>query len=90
MTLKNRGRSKKTEGRTRPKSKGGSLSVGTYLQRGSAPPPPGINIHVSFFFSLHRAIAALHDAYTDTLFTLSLNDWTKRTRMILNGTTNFV
>ena len=41
MTLKNRGRSKKTEGRTRPKSKGGSLAVGTYLQRGSAPPPPG-------------------------------------------------
>ena len=39
MTLKNRGRSKKTEGRTRPKSKGGSLAVGTYLQRGSAPPP---------------------------------------------------
>ena len=38
MTLKNRGRSKKTEGRTRPKSKGGSLAVGTYLQRGSAPP----------------------------------------------------
>ena len=41
MTLKNRGRSKKTEGRTRPKSMGGSLAVGTYLQRGSAPPPSG-------------------------------------------------
>ena len=41
MTLKNRGRSKKTEGRTRPKSKGGSLVVGTYLQSGSAPPGPG-------------------------------------------------
>ena len=41
MTLKNRRRSKKTEGRTRPKSKGGSLAVGTYLQRGSA--PPGFN-----------------------------------------------
>ena len=40
MTFKNRGRSKKTEGRTRPKSRGGSLAVGTYLQRGSAPPPP--------------------------------------------------
>ena len=40
VTLKNRGRSKKTEGRTRPKSRGGSLAVGTYLQRGSAPPPP--------------------------------------------------
>ena len=39
MTLKNRGRSKKTERRTRPKSRGGSLAVGTYLQRGSAPPP---------------------------------------------------
>ena len=36
MTLKN----KKTEGQTRPKSKGGSLAVGTYLQRGGAPPPP--------------------------------------------------
>ena len=33
MTLKNRGRSKKTEGRTRPKSKGGSLALGTYLKR---------------------------------------------------------
>ena len=42
VNLKNRGWSKKTEGRTRPKSKGGSLAVGTYLQRGSAtPPPPG-------------------------------------------------
>ena len=29
------------EGRTVPKSRGGSLAVGTYLQRGSAPPPPG-------------------------------------------------
>ena len=38
MTLKNRGRSKKTEGRTGPKSRGGSLAVGTYLQRGSDPP----------------------------------------------------
>ena len=28
-TLKNRGRSKKTEGRTGPNSKGGSLAVGT-------------------------------------------------------------
>ena len=35
MTLKNRGRSNKTEGLTGPKSKGGSLAVGTYLQRGS-------------------------------------------------------
>ena len=40
MTLKIRGRSKKTEGWTGPKSRGGSLAVGTYLQRGSAPPPP--------------------------------------------------
>ena len=40
VTLNNRGPSKKTEGRTRPKSKGGSLAVGTYLQRGSAPPSP--------------------------------------------------
>ena len=37
VTLKNRGRSKKTEGRTRPKCKGGSLAVGTYLQRDSDP-----------------------------------------------------
>ena len=43
MTLKNRGRSKKTEWHTKAKSKGGSLAVGTYLQRGSAPPPsPGL------------------------------------------------
>ena len=39
MTLKNRGRLKKTQGWTAPKSRGGSLAVGTYLQRGSAPPP---------------------------------------------------
>ena len=37
VTLKSRGRSKKTDVRTGPKSKGGSLAVGTYLQRGSAP-----------------------------------------------------
>ena len=42
MTLKNRGQSKKTEGRTVPKKRGGSLAVGTYLQRGSAPPPRGL------------------------------------------------
>ena len=42
MTLKNRGQSKKTEGCTGPKNKGGSLAVGTYLQRGSAPPPPSL------------------------------------------------
>ena len=41
MTLKNRGRSKKTEEPTGPKSTGGSLAVGTYIQRGSAPPSPG-------------------------------------------------
>ena len=40
MTLKNRGQPNKTEGRTGPKNKGGSLAVGTYLQRDSAPPPP--------------------------------------------------
>ena len=40
MTLKNRGRQKKTEGRTMLKSSSGSLAVGSYLQRGSAPPPP--------------------------------------------------
>ena len=32
MTLENRGRSKKTDGRSGPKSKGGSLAVGTYLR----------------------------------------------------------
>ena len=30
---KNRGRSKKTEGRKAPKNKDGSLAVGTYLQK---------------------------------------------------------
>ena len=30
---------KKTERQTAPKSRGGSLAVGTYVQRGSAPPP---------------------------------------------------
>ena len=39
MTLKNRGRSKKTEGRTRQKSKGGSLAVGIYLQKRQCVPP---------------------------------------------------
>ena len=39
-TLKNRGRSKKTQELTALKSGGSSLPVGTYLQRGSAPPPP--------------------------------------------------
>ena len=37
---KNRGRSKKTQGRTALKNGGGSLAVGSYLQRGSAPPLP--------------------------------------------------
>ena len=40
QTLKNRGQSKKTQGRTALKNRGGSLAVGSYLQRGSAPPPP--------------------------------------------------
>ena len=37
QTPKNRGRSKKTQGRTALKNGGGSLAVGSYLQRGSAP-----------------------------------------------------
>ena len=37
---KNRGQSKRTQGRTVLKNEGGSLAVGSYLQRGSAPPPP--------------------------------------------------
>ena len=41
---KNRRHSKKTQGRTGLKSGGGSLAVGTYLQRGSAPPPPGSHL----------------------------------------------
>ena len=41
-TIKNRGRSKKTQWQTALKSRGGSLAVGIYLQRGSTPPPhPG-------------------------------------------------
>ena len=39
MSLKNRERQIKTEGWTAPKSRGCSLAVGTYLQRGSAPHP---------------------------------------------------
>ena len=39
-TPKNRGWSKKTQVWTGLKNGGGSLAVGTYLQRGSAPPPP--------------------------------------------------
>ena len=41
MTLKNRGWSRKTDGCRGPKSKGGSLAVGTYLLKDSAPPPGG-------------------------------------------------
>ena len=41
MILKVRGRSRKTEELTKPKSKDGSLAVGNLLQRGSDPPPPG-------------------------------------------------
>ena len=37
-TPQNRGWSKKTQGWTGLKGSGGSLAVGTYLQRGSAPP----------------------------------------------------
>ena len=40
-TPKNRGLSKKTQGRRALKNGGGSLAVGSYLQRSSAPPPPG-------------------------------------------------
>ena len=40
MTLKIRGQSEKTERMTAQKNKGGILAVGTYLQRGSGPPPP--------------------------------------------------
>ena len=39
-TLTNRGWLKKTQGWTALKSRGSSLAVGIYLQRGSAPPPP--------------------------------------------------
>ena len=41
VSLKNRGRSKKTQGRTGLKNGGGSLAVGTHLQRAPPPPPPG-------------------------------------------------
>ena len=40
MNKKNRGRSKKTERQTAPKSSGGNLPVGAYLQRDSTPPAP--------------------------------------------------
>ena len=40
MILDNRGRSKKHQGQTALTSRGSSLAVGSYLQRGSAPPPP--------------------------------------------------
>ena len=43
-TPKNRGQSKKTQGRTALKNWGGSLAVCSYLQRGSAPPPPPTGI----------------------------------------------
>ena len=35
-----KGEVKKFGGQTVLKSRGGSLAVGTYLQKGSAPPPP--------------------------------------------------
>ena len=37
VTLKNRGRSKKTDGWRGPKTRGSSLAVGTDFERGSAP-----------------------------------------------------
>ena len=40
MILRNRGQSKKTEGQAGPKSKGGSLAVGTYFKE--AVPPPAL------------------------------------------------
>ena len=42
VTLINRWRSEKTEGKIGPKNKGGSLAVGTYLQRTSAPLLPNL------------------------------------------------
>ena len=42
VSPKNRGQLKKTQGWIGLKSGGGSLAAGTYLQRGSAPPPPGL------------------------------------------------
>ena len=47
-TPKNRGRSKKTQRRTALKNGGGSLAVGSYLQRGSAPPPWETTLHVTW------------------------------------------
>ena len=41
VTLKNRGRSKKTEGRTGPESKGASLAEGIHTVKEAVPPPPG-------------------------------------------------
>ena len=41
VSPKNSGPSKKTEDQTGLKSGGSSLVVGTYLQSGSAPHPPG-------------------------------------------------
>ena len=42
------------EGWTVPKSRGGSLAVGTYLQRDSAPPPPPVG------YSQHRRYLVVH------------------------------
>ena len=47
MTLKRRGWSKKTEGRTVQKNKDSSSAVSTYLQRGSAS-TPGLKLHRCF------------------------------------------
>ena len=41
-TLKNRGRSKKTQGWTALKSGGSSLAVGSYLLKEAVPPPLGL------------------------------------------------
>ena len=48
MTLKIGGGRKRLWGGHRQKSRGGSLAVGTYLQRGSAPPGVGPTISVVF------------------------------------------
>ena len=54
-----------------PKSRGGGLAVGTYLQRGSAPPPGGIVLLKSFPELKHEALRVV-----------CCTDWSKRTAMI--------
>ena len=62
VSPKNGGRSKKAQGQTDLKNEGSSLAVGTYLRRGSAPPPLGV--YTTLFYDKDEM--AIHNMYLPT------------------------